>query len=111
MNDAAPTLPLSMSIRHTVVFRLRHEVASSPERVFLADAQRILSAIPGVNDFEVSRQVSTKSEGDFQFSMVFADQAAYDAYSDHEDHTTFVASRWLPEVVSFQEYDFVAYAA
>lgn len=100
-----------MSIRHTVVFRLRHEVASSPERLFLADAQRILSAIPGVEEFEVNRQISAKSEGDFQFSMAFADQDAYDAYNSHEDHTEFVASRWVPEVVSFQEYDFVEYTA
>jgi len=100
-----------MSIRHTVVFQLRHETASSPERVFLADAHRILSAIPGVQEFEVNRQVSAKSEGDFQFSMLFADQAAYEAYNDHEDHTAFVASRWVPEVASFQEYDFIEYAA
>ena len=40
--------------------------------------------------------------------MVFADQAAYDAYNEHPAHVAFVEQRWQTEVDSFQEYDFVA---
>ncbi len=94
-----------MSIQHTVVFRLAD---ASAEADFIADARRILSAIPGVTEFAVNRQVSSKSELTHQFSMVFADQAAYDAYNSHPDHVRFVADRWVPEVAAFQEYDFVA---
>ncbi|HWS51394.1 MAG TPA: Dabb family protein [Microbacterium sp.] len=96
-----------MPIQHTVVFRLRHEPESAEERRFLDDAQSALSSIPGVHDFAVRRQVSAKSDLTHQFSMVFADQAAYDAYDAHPTHTAFVRDRWVPEVVEFQEYDFI----
>lgn len=95
-----------MSIQHTVVFRLLHEPGSKAEVEFLDAAARILAAIPGVTDFVVNRQVSSKSDLAWQFSMVFADQAAYDAYNTHPEHVEFVATRWQAEVASFQEYDF-----
>jgi quinol monooxygenase YgiN len=97
-----------MSIRHTVVFRLVHAPGSPEEAAFLATGRRVLAAIPGVQQFEVSRQVSDKSRLTFQFAMVFADQAAYDAYNTHPDHVGFVAGRWVPQVADFQEFDFVS---
>ena len=66
-----------------------------------------LTAIPGVTDFVVNRQVGAKSDLAWQFSMVFADGAAYDAYNTHPDHVGFVRDRWASEVVAFQEFDFV----
>ena len=97
-----------MSIQHTVVFRLAHPAGSDAERDFLATARADLAGIPGVEEFAVSRQVSPKSDLTWQLSMRFADQAAYDVYNDHPVHTSFVATRWIPEVETFQEYDFVA---
>ena len=38
----------------------------------------------------------------------FLDQAAYDAYNTHPAHLSFVETLWVPQVTSFQEYDFVA---
>ena len=49
---------------------------------------------------------SPKSALTHQFSMRFADQAAYDAYNGHPAHVDFVATRWAHEVAEFQEYDF-----
>jgi hypothetical protein len=95
-------------IRHTVAFRLVHAPGSPEEAEFLATGRSVLTAIPGVQDFTVSRQVSAKSEHAFQFAMSFADQAAYDAYDAHPDHRGFVASRWVPEVAAFDELDLVA---
>jgi hypothetical protein len=95
-----------MSIEHTVVFRLAHPAGSPAESEFLAAARSTLPAIPGVEDFTVHRQVSPKSDLDWQFSMRFADQATYDAYNAHPSHVEFVASRWQTEVVAFQEFDF-----
>ncbi|MBB3325319.1 Dabb family protein [Microlunatus antarcticus] len=95
-------------IQHTVVFRLVHPAGSAAEAAFLETARATLPAIPGVRDFAVHRQVSAKSDLAWQFSMVFADEEAYAAYDAHPDHTGFVASRWVPEVASFSEYDFVA---
>jgi len=94
-------------IRHTVAFRLVHPEGSAEEAAFLADGVRILTGIPGVQDFAVSRQVSPKSEHRFQFAMTFADQPAYDAYNVHPDHVGFVEGRWVPEVAAFDELDLV----
>ncbi|MET4632104.1 Dabb family protein [Kaistia defluvii] len=97
-------------IRHTVVFRLKRSRGSEAEGRFLADA-RILAAIPGVGNFEQLRQVSPKNDYDFGFSMEFADEAAYSLYNDHPDHVAFVRDRWIPEVESFLEIDYVPLTA
>jgi hypothetical protein len=97
-------------IQHTVAFRLVHPAGSTEEAEFLGTARRTLTAIPGVRDFTVSRQVSAKSPLTFQFSMVFDDDAAYAAYDAHPDHRGFVADRWVPEVAEFQELDLVPLA-
>jgi quinol monooxygenase YgiN len=93
-------------IRHTVVFRLKHEPGSAAEADFL-EAANILSAIPGVAKFERLRQISPKNPYHFGFSFEFADQAAYSAYNDHPDHISFVKNRWIPEVAEFMEIDYV----
>lgn len=92
-------------IQHTVSFALVHAEGSEAERDFLDTARAVLSGIDGVQDFTVNRQISPRSAHRFQFSMVFADQAAYSAYDAHPDHRGFVADRWVPEVASFQELD------
>ena len=97
-----------MTIQHTVGFRLVHEPGSSAEAEFLDTAETTLTAISGVSDFRINRQVSPKSDLAWQFSMVFADQAAYDRYNADPAHVRFVETRWLVEVEAFQEYDFVA---
>jgi len=93
-------------IRHTVVFRLKHEKDSEAERLFLANALG-LASIPGVENFARLRQVSRKNDFDFGFSMEFADQAAYDRYNVHPDHVAFVRDHWVPEVEAFLEIDYV----
>lgn len=97
-------------IRHTVVFRLKHKSGSAEEKKFLADARRILTAIPGVTKFEALRQTNRKNGNDYAFglSMEFADQSAYDAYDRHPDHVAFVRDRWLTEVEKFFEIDYAA---
>ncbi|MCK6081256.1 Dabb family protein [Microbacterium sp. EYE_5] len=97
-----------MTIQHTVVFALHHDEGSAEESEFLAEAQRVLPAVPGVQQFRVNKQVSPQSDLRWQFTMLFDDQAAYDAYNEHPDHVAFVQGRWQNEVRAFQEYDFVA---
>lgn len=96
-------------IQHTVAFTLIHPAGSDAETDFLTTGRRALTGIPGVEEFQINRQVSPKSEHAFQFSMRFADKAAYAAYNAHPDHTAFVEGRWVPEVASFQELDLVPY--
>ena len=92
-------------IRHTVVFALIHPPGSGEEASFLA-AGAALAALPGVEEFESLRQVSGKNGFTHGFSMEFADQQAYDGYSEHPQHVGFVAERWIPEVADFLEIDY-----
>ena len=93
-------------IRHTAVFRLKHEAGSAFEKDFLKALAK-LKSIKGVEKFEVLRQVSAKSEFKFGVSMEFADQAAYDGYNVHPNHVAFVQGRWIPEVAAFTEIDYL----
>ena len=106
MSEYAPRVD-SPRIRHTVAFALGHDEGSEEERDFLAAAAR-LAEIPGVEAFEVLREVSPKNGFRFGLSMEFADQAAYDGYNEHPTHVAFVQERWLPEVSDFLEVDYAA---
>jgi hypothetical protein len=94
-------------IRHTVAFDLRHAPGSPGEADFLAAAEA-LAAVPGVEAFEVLREVSPKNGYRFGISMEFADDAAYAGYNAHPDHIRFVEERWLAEVSDFLEIDYAA---
>ena len=96
-----------MAIRHSVAFALRHEPGSADEASFL-EAGAALAAIPGVERFEILREVSPKNDFRFAFAMEFADEAIFDAYNSQPDHVMFVEQRWVPEVTSFVEIDTVA---
>jgi hypothetical protein len=96
-------------IRHTVVFRLRHAPGSAAEQDFLRTAREQLTPIPGVERFEVLRQVGIQSSYRFSLSMEFADAAVYQGYNEHPNHTAFVGDRWIPEVEEFLELDFEHY--
>jgi heme-degrading monooxygenase HmoA len=94
-------------IRHTVVFTLAHAEGSDEERRFL-EAASDLAAIPGVERFELLREVSPKNGYRFGISMEFADRDAYEGYNGHPDHVRFVQERWLAEVADFLELDYAA---
>jgi heme-degrading monooxygenase HmoA len=105
ISGQSSTLDNSNMIRHTVVFKLKHPKDSPKEKEFLA-AIRKLSAIPGVKSFECLRQVSKKNHFEYGLSMEFDSQKAYDDYSNHPDHNTFVQKYWVTEVEDFMELDF-----
>lgn len=96
-------------IRHTVVFRLKHPAGSEAEQNFLHAAQP-LANIPGVQKFEILRQISNKNPYQFGISMEFANNAVYQTYNEHPDHVRFVQERWIPEVAEFMEIDYQALA-
>jgi heme-degrading monooxygenase HmoA len=91
-------------IRHSVAFRLEHDEGSEAEADFLR-ANAELASIPGVEAFELMREVSPKNGFRFALTMEFADRAAYDAYSGHPEHVKFVSERWDAEVEDFLEID------
>ena len=94
-------------VRHAVVFTLTHAEGSAEEADFL-DAIARLEAIPGVEAFELMREVSPKNDYRFGLTMEFADRSAYSAYNEHPEHVTFVQRRWDAEVTSFLEIDTIA---
>jgi len=91
-------------IRHGVVFTLKH-AEGSPEEADFLKANAALASIPGVEAFELMREVSPKNPYRFALTMEFVDRAAYDAYSAHPDHESFVNHRWVNEVADFLEID------
>ena len=96
-------------IRHTVVFKLKHEAGSEMELDFLRAAKK-LAVIPSINNFECLRQVSEKNDFDFGLSMEFTSKEGYQAYNEHPDHLQFVQTRWIPEVTEFMEIDYIPYS-
>jgi heme-degrading monooxygenase HmoA len=101
------TLLTNGRIRHSVVFTLTHSEGSSSETGFLEAVAR-LEAIPGVEAFELMREVSPKNDYRFALTMEFADPAAYNAYNEHPEHVAFVETRWDREVTDFLEIDTAA---
>ena len=92
-------------IRHTVSFTLKHEPGSPEEADFLA-AQQALESIPGVEAYELLREVSPKNAFRFGASMEFGGPDAYRVYNEHPDHVAFVRDRWQAEVTEFMEIDY-----
>ncbi len=94
-------------ILHTVIFDLKHSVDSPEADKFMADARRILTAVPGVRNFQAYKQCSHKNDYQYGFLMTFNNQTEFDAYTAHPEHCRFVDERWNTEVSRFQESDFV----
>ena len=94
-------------IRHSVVFSPAHPPGSAEEADLLAAIER-LAAIPGVEAFELMREVSAKNDYRYGLTMEFADASAYQAYNEHPEHVAFVEQRWDEEVAAFLEIDTVA---
>jgi heme-degrading monooxygenase HmoA len=94
-------------IMHTVIFDLKHAPDSPEAGKFIADARRILTAVPGVRGFRAYRQCSPKNDYRYGFLMTFDSQKAFDAYTAHPEHCKFVEERWDTEVSRFQESDFM----
>jgi heme-degrading monooxygenase HmoA len=92
-------------MEHTVTFRLKHSSGSPAEADFLSTAGE-LTAIPGVRNFQIRRQVSPKNSHAFGISMHFDSDEAFQVYCRHPLHDAFVRERWIPEVEDFQESDF-----
>jgi hypothetical protein len=94
-------------IRHSVVFTPTGAEGSAEEADLLAAIRR-LAEIPGVEAFELMREVSPKNDFRYGLTMEFGGTDAYRAYNEHPDHVAFVEQRWDAEVGAFLEIDTVA---
>jgi hypothetical protein len=95
----------SKRIRHTVVFKLKHNAHTNEAKDFVVAAKK-LAVIHGVDKFEFLKQLSPKNKFEYGISMEFANHQCYHAYSNHPDHVAFVQSWWLKEVEDFLEIDY-----
>ena len=66
-------------ITHTVTFKLKYAKGSEEESIFLTAAKELRS-IPGVENFECLRQISTKSHFEYSLSMDFDSMETYNTY-------------------------------
>lgn len=90
-------------IQHTVTFHLN---AAADGATFFARA-RALGDLPGVQHFEVLRQIGQKNDFTHALTMHFSDRETYDRYNNHAKHLAFVNDVWLPNVADFVELDYV----
>ena len=93
-----------MSIRHAGIFNFKPTVSESQKHEFFV-ALKALEDINGVEKMEVSRQTSTKNKFKYGFSMEFASNEIYQAYSIHSQHDAFVKEFFIPLVEDFMEID------
>lgn len=93
-------------IQHMVIFDLSYAEGSGEAKKFLQDGTRILTGIPVVRNFQAFKQVSSKNDYQYGFSMVFTNREDYSTYNQHPAHVAFVQDRWNNEVVRFLEIDF-----
>jgi hypothetical protein len=93
-----------MSIRHAGIFNFKATVSESQKHAFFV-ALKALEEISGVEKMEVSRQTSSKNKFKYEFSMEFASNEVYQAYSIHPQHDAFVNDYFIPLVEDFMEID------
>jgi len=92
-------------IKHSVIFTLRYQPGTAEFKKFF-DAAAALKNIPGVQQFDILKQTSTKNDYDYGIAMSFDNTEKYAAYNDHAAHQQFIADYWIPSVAAFLEIDF-----
>ncbi len=101
----SPNQTNHLKIRHTVVFRFKQPMDSTEMQAFFKAARK-LANIPGVQNFEILKQISKKNNFEYGLSMEFSSQQIYDQYLNHPDHASFVKEFWLKDVADFMEIDY-----
>jgi len=92
-------------IRHSVILTLKSSLSLADKLQYFA-AVNELKQIPGVQNFEVLKQISAKNPFEYGISMEFETQQAYDLYAGHSLHTAFVEKYWAACVEDFLEIDY-----
>lgn len=92
-------------IRHSVILLFKNNLTETEKAAFF-EATYQLANIEGVEKFEVLNQISPKNKFEYGISMEFADQKAYDFYSNHPHHQAFIDNFWIKSVEDFLEIDY-----
>ncbi len=92
-------------IQHSVIFKLKYPNDSGEMKSFMHAAEK-LAAIPGVQQFEILKQVNAKNSFEYGIAMAFESHDAYQHYTNHPDHQQFIQDFWIPNVEEFLEIDY-----
>jgi len=92
-------------IRHSVILTLKSSLSPEDKMQYFAAVDE-LKQIPGVQKFEVLKQISSKNSFQYGISMEFENQEAYDVYAGHSLHSAFVEKYWAACVEDFLEIDY-----
>jgi len=92
-------------IRHSVILTLKSSLSPEDKMQYFAAVDE-LKQIPGVQKFEVLKQISSKNSFQYGISMEFENQEAYDVYAGHSLHSAFVKKYWAACVEDFLEIDY-----
>ena len=92
-------------IRHSVILILKSSLSPEDKMQYFAAVDE-LKQIPGVQKFEVLKQISSKNPFQYGISMEFENQEAYDVYAGHSLHSAFVKKYWAACVEDFLEIDY-----
>ena len=92
-------------ILHSVLLTFIPSISDSAKQSFF-DAAALLSGIPGVEKFELLKQVSPKNSFEYGISMEFANDTLYSGYNIHPQHQQFLQEYWKVYVQDFMEIDY-----
>jgi hypothetical protein len=96
-------------VLHVVLFTF-NDVKPAEEATFLADAKRLLSAVPGVDEVRIGHKAAEDRDvhvKDYAVALYirFRSKADLIAYGPHPSHQEF-ANKWRPRFASVRVMDF-----
>jgi hypothetical protein len=107
---AAAAPAASTPVLHVVLFTFTPDMKPADEAALVADAKRLLAAVPGVEEVRIGhkawddRDVHVKDYS-MALSIRFKDKAACLAYQPDPKHQEF-ANKWRPKFASVRVIDF-----
>lgn len=95
-------------IVRTVLFSLKYPIGSPAANKVLRDAQENLTQIPGVEDFQILKQVDQGSQSQYRMTLLFPDKVSFDFYKRHVLRQRAFAELQKHQTV-YIVYDFVTF--
>jgi hypothetical protein len=94
-------------LQHTVLFKLKEDIALSMVDKILAEAREKLVRIPGVSNLRAGIPAFDNEEWDFCLSMDIPGPAELEAYRTHPLHVAYVTDFIRPNTTDRRSLDFI----
>ena len=95
---------IQMPIRHVLIFNLKRNTSEANQQRFF-EGMAALSSIPGISNFDVSKQINANTKYKYVLTMDFDSNESYQAYIKHAKNQEFVKSFWLKMVDDYLVID------